>query len=382
MSRRPQADQQFGSDSFLDIVCNVVGILIILMVVAGVRASHDPVSLPVLSLPDNDEPRIVTAPAIEEELPPPPPMPIPMSPVPVIEPELPALPEIPAEPLPPLEPSPELVAAAEQLARELAGMDDKERTLQQQLANNRRQQQELEDRLQTLSKQQASQAAGLQAAEQQRQATAQELEQLRRIAAQLSQLVRERASEAPAAKTLEHRITPIGQAVTGKELHFRVLEDRISVVPLERLIERLKNQIDRHKEWIAKSRQQLGQVGPVEGYALHYVVQRESASVVDELRMGPGVFRINVTEWRVEAERDVETESSAEALRPGSRFLSAIATAEPGATLTFWVYPDSFNAYTEVKAYCQQQNFLIAGRPLPTGIPIAGSPNGTRSTGQ
>ena len=46
MSRRPPpAEQQFGSDSFLDVVANVVGILIILMVLAGMRAARAPVIL-------------------------------------------------------------------------------------------------------------------------------------------------------------------------------------------------------------------------------------------------------------------------------------------------------------------------------------------------
>jgi len=383
MSRRPVPEQQFGSDSFLDIVCNVVGILIILMVVAGLRASKVPAVLPTMS---------VDVPATDEALPPPVPtresQPLPVliaeeEVPPAIE--IPATPPAPAEPLPPLpplEPHPELVATTEQLTRELAGIEAQEAAVQERLEMIRRQQAELTAQLNNMTKQQASQAEGLQSIERQRTATAQEMEQLRRMAAQLAQMVRDRAATAPSAKKLEHRITPIGQVVTGKELHFRVINNQVSVVPLERLIERLKNQIDRHKDWIAKSRQQLGQVGPIDGYTMHYVVQRDNASVVDELRMGPGMFRISVSEWRVEAERDAELESATEALQQGSRFMSAIATAEPGSSLTFWVYPDSFETYTELKAYCQQQNFLIAGRPLPMGIPIAGSPNGSRSTGQ
>ena len=381
MSRRPESSQQFGSDSFLDIVCNVVGILIILMVVAGVRASRDPVILPTMAIPDAEESVLVSPPVETAE-----PLPVLITeeenlPV-VVVPEPEHLPVEPLPPLPPLEPDPQLVASADRLGRELSEVEAKEAAVQQRLLDVQRQQSQLEERLQRLSKQQASQTQGLQSVERQRAAIEQELEQLRRLTAQLTQLVRERAAAAPAAQKLEHRITPIGQMVTGRELHFRVLNNQISVVPLERLIERLKNQIDRHKEWIAKSHQQLGQVGPIDGYTLHYIVQRESGSVVDELRMGPGVFRISVSEWRIEAERDAEFETAADALKSGSRFMAAITNAEPGSSLTFWVYPDSFSAYAELKAYCQKQNFLIAGRPLPMGVPIAGSPNGTRSTGQ
>ena len=41
MSRRGSSDEpDFGSDSFLDIIANLVGILIILIVLAGLRASE------------------------------------------------------------------------------------------------------------------------------------------------------------------------------------------------------------------------------------------------------------------------------------------------------------------------------------------------------
>ncbi|MCA8999728.1 MAG: hypothetical protein KDA80_22215, partial [Planctomycetaceae bacterium] len=43
MARRTDHQPEFGSDSFLDIVANIVGILIILIVVAGVRVAQAPV---------------------------------------------------------------------------------------------------------------------------------------------------------------------------------------------------------------------------------------------------------------------------------------------------------------------------------------------------
>ena len=37
MSRRHHEEEEFNSSSFLDVICNVVGILIVLIVIAGVR---------------------------------------------------------------------------------------------------------------------------------------------------------------------------------------------------------------------------------------------------------------------------------------------------------------------------------------------------------
>ncbi|MCA9063846.1 MAG: hypothetical protein KDA96_12325, partial [Planctomycetaceae bacterium] len=44
MSRRPaESELQFGSDSFLDVIANIVGILIILTVIVGLRVARQPV---------------------------------------------------------------------------------------------------------------------------------------------------------------------------------------------------------------------------------------------------------------------------------------------------------------------------------------------------
>ena len=56
MSRRPKAELQFGSDSFLDVVANIVGILIILIVIAGLHVSKIPVVYLPPGTPLSDEP--------------------------------------------------------------------------------------------------------------------------------------------------------------------------------------------------------------------------------------------------------------------------------------------------------------------------------------
>lgn len=45
MPRERNDDIEFGSDSFLDVVANIVGILIILIVVAGIKAGATPVNV-------------------------------------------------------------------------------------------------------------------------------------------------------------------------------------------------------------------------------------------------------------------------------------------------------------------------------------------------
>ena len=76
------------------------------------------------------------------------------------------------------------------------------------------------------------------------------------------------------------------------------------------------------------------------------------------------------------------TESYSQAAGSTSRFLIAVRSASPGTTCTFWVYPESFEIYQKLKQLCHGSHLRVAGRPLPKGMPISGSPSGSRSAAQ
>lgn len=375
MSRRARAELQFGSDSFLDVVCNLVGILIILIVIAGVRVSKAPLVLKIAApqaaqnpsalAPRRDEAPLEAAAAEAFPLP---------APQPVLAP--------PPEPVAPPEPPPELVEQSQALTRELTALDAQMQSAAARLAQFHEAQSALDDRLQTARSLLDTRQSELQEAQEVAASTVIELESLKKTVETLTEQLRETENRGVPQQQIKHQITPVGKTVTGKERHFRLLNNRVAVVPLEMLVERVKDQVERRKDILAKQPQHHGQVGPIGGFSLHYIVQRESLSVVDELRYGQGMFRISVAQWQIEAERDLVTESPEQALKRGSRFYQTLLEADPDTALTFWVYPDSFDAYTRLKEFCHEQNFLVAGRPLPLGVPIAGSPNGTRSAGQ
>src|SRR5262245_51905051 len=96
--RKTDEEIAFGTDSFLDVVCNLVGILIILIIVAGMRMTQTPAEM---IFDDLAPPPLVAhaAPAVIE-----PPV------VPIPEPE-PITPEV--RYLPPAEAPPELTARAD-----------------------------------------------------------------------------------------------------------------------------------------------------------------------------------------------------------------------------------------------------------------------------
>jgi hypothetical protein len=377
MSRRREFEIMFGSDSFLDIVANIVGILIILIVVAGVRVSQAP-----------PKSKIIPAVPAPVEMPPPLEAPAPVEPesydpepiMAEVAPESP--PDTPPEPLPPLIPSPELVTRAQELETEIAGITLQSRKLGDSLTAINRVRADLNDRLstaQSLLKDRESELNATSAREAQQK---EDLELTRQALARLQALVADAEKKSPPVEKLEHRITPVSRAVLGRELHFRLENNRVAEVPIEALVERLKDHIERRKDWIVKARQHKGQVGPINGFNLEYVIGVDVINGLDELRAGVGGYRLSMRYWEIHPEESLRGEPADVALSQGSKFYQALLGAGNETTLTFWVYPDSYPLYRRLQHFAHEQGFPVAGRPLPNGVAISGSPSGTRSASQ
>jgi hypothetical protein len=108
----------------------------------------------------------------------------------------------------------------------------------------------------------------------------------------------------------------------------------------------------------------------------------EPASTAERARGGPGLYRISLASFRLDPESELQEESVEDALRRGSMFDIAVQTAVPGATFTLWTYPESFSSYRPIQSRLHELGYVVAGRPLPVGIPISFSPEGSASAGQ
>lgn len=375
MSRRREFEIMFGSDSFLDVVANIVGILIILIVIAGVRISQTPakapsgdmpgLGLPADLAPESEEPAssevVVPEPAMAEAAP---------------------EPEVAPEPLPELVAPPTLVERVRELEAEIATITLESQKLGESLAGSNRLQSDLDSRLQTargLLEERKSEISATEARDAQQKL---DLELTRQAAARLLAQVTELEKKSPPVEKLQHRITPVSRTVDGRELHFRLEKNRIAEVPIDALVERLKEHIERRKDWIVKTKQHKGQVGPINGFNLEYIIGVEMVSSLEELRSGMGGYRMSMRYWEIHPEESMRGEPEDVALSQGSRFYQALVSAGQDTTLTFWVYPDSYQLYRKIQAFAHEQGFPIAARPLPHGVAISGSPNGTRSASQ
>lgn len=373
MARRNQTDEiAFGSDSFLDVLANMIGILIILIVIAGLRVSRAPVVVQanvdaeeavvvaVVEQVEEKHPGPELAPAAAEPEPPPPPL-LP-----------PAVPE----------PPPELVGRAKELRAAISKAGAELEHTRQQSARHARDCEAAERELAaalsaTDSKTRSleSDRTGLAKAQ---TAVDEVRDQLAAVRSQLNE-----ASTKPAyTKVLKHRVTPIGRVVNNDEVHFRLEAGRVSVVPVDALAGELKTRVGNNRDALLKLPRYEGTIGPIEGYKMHYVIERQQVSVLEELRYGRYFVRMAVSFWQMEPQPGVVMESAEEALAAGSRFRRALDAIGPTPTLTFWVYPDSFELCRRLQEHVRGAGFEVAARPLPPGVSISGSPEGSKSVAQ
>jgi hypothetical protein len=104
---------------------------------------------------------------------------------------------------------------------------------------------------------------------------------------------------------------------------------------------------------------------------------------MEELIERRNIRRFDLKGWELIPEYDNRGETYEAASNPISEFTRAINRINPNrATLTLWVYPDSFGLYRRIREDLSQRGFSVAARPLPEGLAIRGSPMGTQSAAQ
>ncbi len=328
---RPDDDRSAGQDSFLDVVTNIVGILIILVMVIGARV------------------RQITLEA----------------PAPVA-----------------VEPPAALQAEVAELAKTLASSEQEIEELQDQLrlvgaAIEGASQARLDLATAVAAakrgvevRKQAADASRVAAAERAARRHALE-EQIRTCTLETESLAHTPAS----TKEVLAYPTPIGRTVNGDEIHFRLAGGRIAYIPLEELFELAKAHTRRNSNSLSDLATKIVTVGPSQGFSLDYVIEAK----VDQAR---GQVLIRSREWVVRPAELSVGEPVAEALASSSQFRRKLAGVKPDTTVTLWCYPDSFEGYRAVRAELYRLGIATAGRPLPEGAPIGGSTEGSKSVAQ
>lgn len=182
---------------------------------------------------------------------------------------------------------------------------------------------------------------------------------------------------------IENRPTPISSTVDGREVHFQLRDGRVIYVPVEPLLERLKSDA-RSQLWKLREQAEVtSSVGPIDGFRMRYTMQRVDVMTPDPSGLArPGTYA-QLAEWTLVPVAGDLGETLEESLGATSQLRTVLASRDPRiTTVTLWAYPDSFEAFRILKQELQGLGYSTAGRPLPDGVSIGGSPQGTKSAAE
>ncbi|MGO8903642.1 MAG: hypothetical protein ACLQU5_35665 [Isosphaeraceae bacterium] len=175
--------------------------------------------------------------------------------------------------------------------------------------------------------------------------------------------------------------SPVARPTAIDEFHFELHRDRVSFVNLDRLLDLAKADAQVRIRMSDRTGLINSQVGPVGSFSLSYVLGRANAGI-DELIQRQSI-RFDLKGWEIVPESEQRGETYEATRNPVSEYARAVHRLSPGrSVVTFWVYPDSFSLYRRLRAELVAGNFSVAGRPLPEGMTIRGSPMGSASAAQ
>ena len=190
------------------------------------------------------------------------------------------------------------------------------------------------------------------------------------------------ASLASREESIEHFPTPIAKTVFNEEIHFRIREGRITYVPMNELTDRMQDEWKEKAKKLQAANETVETVGPVGDFRLQYHLRAEDRMVATPYGEAKDRF-IEFTRFVMVPISDNIGEPVMDALSNGSDFRNWIDLLDPEkTTVSVWVYPDSFAQFNELKQWLYQRRFKTACWPLSKNSPISGGPSGYRSTAQ
>jgi hypothetical protein len=194
---------------------------------------------------------------------------------------------------------------------------------------------------------------------------------------------REAIEKSPLASVqIESYNTPLGRTVVGREVHFQLKNGRIAYVPLMELVDRAVDDIKRKAYKLSDQQELSDTVPPIDGFRMTYMIRLRPPTTA-EVQESHSNRPIIEDRFVMRPVVDNLGETIDEAMRDDSQFRRAITSRRAkDATITLWTYPNSFDDFRRLKKELYRLGFPVAARPLPDGVPISGSSQGSKSTAE
>jgi hypothetical protein len=166
-------------------------------------------------------------------------------------------------------------------------------------------------------------------------------------------------------------------------MHFQLKAGRVTYVPMEELLVKFKA-VAPEKIWKLKDLPEMTEtIGPLQGFHLRYTLERMDLSTQTYIETGRAGSVIQLQKWELLPVSGTLGETAEQALSKSSLFRAKLDETRPREwTITLWIYPDSFDIYRQLKKELYTLGYPTAGRPLPDGTPIGGSPKGSKSAAE
>jgi hypothetical protein len=175
--------------------------------------------------------------------------------------------------------------------------------------------------------------------------------------------------------------SPVARPASSDEFHFELHRNRVSFIDLNRLLDLAKADAEVRIRMSDRTGLINSQIGPVGSFSLNYVLGRADTGIEELIQRQR--IRFDLKGWEIVPESEQRGETYEATRNPISQYARALNRLTPGrSVLTFWVYPDSFELYRRLRTELLASNFSVAGRPLPDGMAIRGSPMGSASAAQ
>jgi hypothetical protein len=352
--RRPLKNESihFSFDSFLDLVTNVVGIIIRLILVTWVGASSYHAVQP-----------------LETE---------------------PASPAEQIKPLPPAKITDEPLYSKLEIARleieeakaRLAAQINEIEVVEQKTTQTQAQVLILTDRGVKL----ASEGKTLVALHSEQDAKVRQvslsLEEIRQRTKKLLQDIKALEAQPLKKKQLTYH-APLSRPVHGDQIYFECQNGRVSFIDLPSFILEIKQSEESIAQELKSTWRLERTTAPVGPYRLRYRFERERSMLDAGATPSSSSFRYGLSGWVVEPVTQQRGETLEKALSAKSEFRQVADVLDANlSVVTFWVYPDSFELFRHLRDYLYERGIDVAARPQLSGHPIAASRYGTASRGQ
>jgi hypothetical protein len=203
----------------------------------------------------------------------------------------------------------------------------------------------------------------------------------------LDNLAREQIAllSAPAeTESIENQPTPLAQRAVGNRVYLYLSAGHVATIPKE-LFDATSDDLKDNVWRLNNERHFVRTVGPVDGFRLRYLVVMQAVRLRgSEEPVGVGAQRAQILArpqlvwFKITPERTPLGESIDEALKPNSQFRQTLRENPcDTSVVVIAVYPDSIRELQQLKRELHTARYAAAYVPFKLGQPLKGIPTGS-----